>query len=83
MLYDDSKTQDRNTDQLNHNNLICLTDQVKPKERHNIDHICVSYKLQPYCQVGFWENISDSNVTMSDHNGVFVDVELQAYSPRA
>lgn len=66
------------THELKRNNLVCLTDEVKPKERHNIDHICVSYELQPYCRVGFWENISDSNVTMSDHNGVFVDVELQA-----
>lgn len=74
--YGTQKGIDLLTHQLNRSNLVCLTDKVKPQKRHNIDHLCVNHELQPYCNVGFWENSSDSNVTMSDHNGIFVDVEI-------
>lgn len=74
--YGTQKGIDSLTYQLNRSKLVCLTDKVKPKERHNIDHICASRELQHYCKVGFWDNISDSNVTMSDHNGIFIDMAL-------
>lgn len=64
------------THQLNRNDLVCLTDKVKPKNRHTIDHICISQGLKLSREAGCWENISDNNIAMSDHNGVFVDIDL-------
>ncbi len=74
--YGTRKGIDSLTRQLNRNNLICITDKVKPQKRHNIDHICMSQELQSNCKADLWENISNNNVIMSDHNGVFVDLRI-------
>lgn len=74
--YGTQKGIDSLTRQLNRNNLICVTDKVKPEKRHNIDHICISQELQPNCLANCWENISDNDVIMSDHNGVFVEMKI-------
>lgn len=74
--YGTQKGIDLLTNQLNSNDLVCLTNEVKPTNRHTIDHICISQGLKPCCKAGCWDNISDNNITMSDHNGVFVDIDL-------
>jgi len=73
-------------EQLKRNNLISLTDEdfganskihPDPKKgyyRHNIDHICVTKNRFSVVNVGAWDHFTDSQY-LSDHNGVFVDLE--------
>lgn len=62
--------------------LVCSTqeDMVKNgklKERHNIDHICISSSMIEVMKVGAWEGMSQVGVKMSDHNGVYIDVKIK------
>ena len=75
--------------ELRRNGLICLTaedfgatgklkpDPSKGWVRNNIDHICMTDKAFKVLQVGAWDHFTESEVFMSDHNGVFVDIAEQ------
>lgn len=59
--------------------LQCVTEidmRANGLSRATVDHICLS---QPFsggvCRVGAWEGKTEDGCRMSDHNGVFVDVE--------
>lgn len=44
-----------------------------------VDHICLSQSLVAYkLTVGAWESKTASGEKMSDHNGVFVDLQAAA-----
>lgn len=55
-------------------------DPIKGKVRRNIDHICVSRKwlnsLKKY-KIGAWNNFDKNGNYMSDHNGVYVEFEIE------
>lgn len=59
--------------------LICVTEEnfrhTKGLSRSTIDHICVSKSLEPLVTVSVWEGRTPDNENMSDHNGVFVDIQ--------
>uniref|UniRef100_B8HKT6 Endonuclease/exonuclease/phosphatase n=1 Tax=Cyanothece sp. (strain PCC 7425 / ATCC 29141) TaxID=395961 RepID=B8HKT6_CYAP4 len=74
--YGTQKGIDLLTAQLDRNHLVCLTDQIQPTNRGNVDHVCISQDLQPFCTASFWNNISDQGVKLSDHNGVFIDLSF-------
>ena len=63
--------------QLVDNDLCCLTDEdfyesKKLETRHSVDHICLSSHFKEKCShIEVWY---DS--TLSDHNGVFMDLLL-------
>jgi endonuclease/exonuclease/phosphatase family metal-dependent hydrolase len=61
------------TEQLERNNLICLTHKVKPRLRHNIDHICITKDWAIAGHPKGWEGTVDG-VVLSDHNGVYVEI---------
>ncbi|MEO8198636.1 MAG: endonuclease/exonuclease/phosphatase family protein, partial [Thermoanaerobaculia bacterium] len=72
---------------LSRNNLTCLTtenfgareklqpDPSKGWPRNNIDHICITENAFRVVQVGAWDHFDLSGRYLSDHNGVFVDIE--------
>jgi hypothetical protein len=59
--------------------LVCVTEenfQKKGFSRSTVDHICLSKSLLPYMlEVGAWEGKNLNGEKMSDHNGVFVDLQ--------
>lgn len=65
------------TKQLSLNNLSCLTDEDfcksnKLEGRHNVDHICITSQYQQICKkVAVWYEPE-----LSDHNGVYVELQL-------
>lgn len=64
------------TKQLDRNQLICLTDNVKPLHRHNIDHICLSADWAKASLAACWEGKTEDDINLSDHNGVYVEITL-------
>jgi exonuclease III len=54
-------------------------DPVKGKIRNNIDHICISNelinKMKNY-EVGAWDHFTEKGKFMSDHNGVYIQFEI-------
>ena len=62
--------------------LVCVTEenfQEKGLSRSTVDHICLSKSLVPYMlEVGAWEGENSDGRKMSDHNGVFVDLQCMA-----
>lgn len=74
------------TEQLERNSLICLTEEdygatgrltPDPKKgwaRSNIDHICLSRGIFEVVDTGAWDHFTDDGVYLSDHNGVYVDI---------
>jgi endonuclease/exonuclease/phosphatase family metal-dependent hydrolase len=72
---------------LSRNHLTCLTTedfgakgklQVDPSKgwaRNNVDHICVTDGAFRIVQVGAWDHFTESGQYLSDHNGVYVDIE--------
>jgi endonuclease/exonuclease/phosphatase (EEP) superfamily protein YafD len=63
------------TELLERNSLICLTDTVQPKLRHNIDHICVTKDWAIAGNPKSWEGTQE-DVILSDHNGVYVEISV-------
>jgi endonuclease/exonuclease/phosphatase family metal-dependent hydrolase len=73
--------------ELKRNHLKCLTienfeltgkldiDPVKGYVRSNIDHICVTDNFFSMETVGAWNHFTTEHVFMSDHNGVYVDLQ--------
>ena len=73
-------------EQLIRNNLTCLTeedfgrtgnlkaDPKKSRPRNNIDHICISHDAFTVSDVGAWDHFTESEIYMTDHNGVYVDL---------
>jgi endonuclease/exonuclease/phosphatase family metal-dependent hydrolase len=59
--------------------VVCVTEenlQTKGLSRSTVDHICLSESLQSYkVGVGAWEGTTPENKKMSDHNGMFVDLQ--------
>lgn len=59
--------------------LVCVTEenfQEKGFSRSTVDHICLSKSLVPYIlEVDAWEGKNSDGGKMSDHNGVFVDLQ--------
>ncbi|MCG9890973.1 MAG: endonuclease/exonuclease/phosphatase family protein [Thermosynechococcaceae cyanobacterium MS004] len=64
------------TEQLKRNHLVCLTDELKPMQRHNIDHICLSEDWAEISLVACWEGRTEDDIKLSDHNGVYVEITL-------
>jgi hypothetical protein len=73
--------------ELRRNNLSCLTaenfgasgklgvDPATGRARNNIDHICMTSESFRVVRVGAWDHFTDSGQYLSDHNGVYVDIE--------
>lgn len=61
--------------------LVCVTEedfQATGLSRSTIDHICLSKSLLPQVvAVGAWEGSTPETGSMSDHNGVFVDLRVE------
>ena len=59
--------------------VVCVTEenlQTKGLSRSTVDHICLSENLQSHqLEVGAWEGTTSENGKMSDHNGMFVDLQ--------
>lgn len=54
-------------------------DPINGRIRNNIDHICVSNKLENKMkkyQVGAWNHFTEQRKFMSDHNGVYIEFEM-------
>ena len=76
-------------EKLKKSSLVCVTredfgasgklkaDPIKGYYRHNIDHICISGNAYQLVQAGAWDHFDDG-VQYSDHNGVYVDLDLAA-----
>lgn len=74
-------------EELRKNHLTCLTtenfgssgklkvDPSKGWARNNIDHICMTDGAFQQSYVGAWDHFTESAIYLSDHNGVYVDVE--------
>jgi len=75
--------------ELSRNRLSCLTtedfggtgklkpDPSKGWTRNNVDHICMTDKDFRVIQTGAWNHFTESGKYLSDHNGVFVDIEAK------
>lgn len=79
------------TEKLKETGLSCITeidfsqtkqlsiDIKKGKVRRNIDHLCVSTSwletLKAY-KIGAWDNFNEKGEYMSDHNGVYLEFEI-------
>ena len=73
--------------ELTRSHLTCLTtenfgasgklsaDPSKGWTRNNIDHICMSDKGFKLKYVGAWDHFTESKRYLSDHNGVYIDIE--------
>ena len=59
----------------------CITEMDMRKEglsRASVDHICVSQDLGAHIiSVGAWEGRTPDNCVMSDHNGVYADIDTE------
>ncbi len=74
-------------EELSRNHLTCLTtedfggfgklkvDPSKGWARNNIDHICMTDGAFQKQYVGAWDHFTKSGLYLSDHNGVYVDIE--------
>jgi len=75
-------------EQLERNNLICVTDEdfgangkLMPdlkkngRYRHNVDHICISPSHLKAGLVGAWDHFTET-AELSDHNGVYADLSV-------
>ena len=72
---------------LNINHMHCLTTEnfgaagklkVDPSKgwvRNSIDHICITEGAFRAVRVGAWDHFNEAGLYLSDHNGVFVDIE--------
>jgi endonuclease/exonuclease/phosphatase family metal-dependent hydrolase len=79
---------------LSRNNLTCLTtedfgangklqvDPSKGRARNNIDHICITDDTFRVIEVGAWDHFTESGQYLSDHNGVYVDIESRLAQTR-
>jgi len=77
-------------EQLERNYLLCLTKEdfgetgklhVDPKKnfiRNSIDHICMTKQSYTVNYVGAWDHFDASGKYLSDHNGVYIDLDLNA-----
>lgn len=88
--YGTKKVRDILTGILTDLNLTCVTeidfsgnylteDPKNGRMRNNIDHICISNSFinkMNNLKVGAWNHFTESGLYMSDHNGVFVEFEI-------
>lgn len=51
------------------------SDPQKQKIRNNIDHICVAGNSLKAHYVGAWDHFTTEGISLSDHNGVYVDFD--------
>lgn len=77
--YGTHQGRDLLTQQLNLNHLVCVTEEDmvangKLKERHNIDHICLSQNWVRETYVTAWEGTTADGIYLSDHNGISVEL---------
>lgn len=79
--YEDKQSVDMLTAALQDLSLVCVTQdnfQKKGLSRSTVDHICLPASLESHVvEVGFWEGKTLENAKMSDHNGIFVDLERE------
>jgi len=69
------------TNQLDINNLECITDidflkKGQLEDRHSVDHICITKNTFTLSDVGVWQGVFGDNKKLSDHNGVYADISL-------
>lgn len=86
--YGTAHGRDLLTEQLARSGLVCLTtedfgatgklraDPLKGWARSNIDHICVAENVYEIGAVGAWDHFAEDGVYLSDHNGVYVDMNV-------
>jgi exonuclease III len=79
-IYADKTSVQLLTDLLDTCDLRCVTEYpriIEGTKRVTVDHICLSSKLaSQVVKVGAWEGQIDPGPRMSDHNGVYVDLNL-------
>ncbi len=80
--YEDADSVAKLSLALNHSSLKCVTEldmRANGLSRATIDHICLS---KPFANgvrtIGAWEAKAPDGCKMSDHNGVFIDVDAQS-----
>jgi endonuclease/exonuclease/phosphatase family metal-dependent hydrolase len=80
--YADAVSTTKLSEALKRSNLVCETKEDmrktgKLQTRATVDHICLSRNIAMNSTVvGAWEGTSDVLGRMSDHNGVYVDLEM-------
>lgn len=81
--YEDADSVRNLSRALDHSQLQCLTElnmRTNGLSRATVDHICLSQSLTArVCGIGAWEGKTEDGHQMSDHNGVFIDVDTQPY----
>lgn len=79
--YGTTHGRQRLTQALDDAHLRCLTEgdlvaSGKLRQFQTIDHLCINPPRDAHATVGVWERTASNGIRMSDHNGVYLDLNL-------
>ncbi len=82
--YEDAESLKKLSSALDQSSLQCVTEldmRANGLSRATVDHICLSRSLASGVHtIGAWEGTTEDGGRMSDHNGVFIDIDAQPCS---